>query len=133
VRGRGIVLIAALVAAGCTTAGVTPSETVTTTTPGFTEQWFRVTWDAEPGPGYVRLKGYVTNNFSQPITDVRLLAQALDAAGNVVDQRLQWVGGTIGPGVQRYFEFDRLAAANQYRASVWSHTIMESPPKGFPF
>jgi hypothetical protein len=58
------------------------------------------------------------------------LAQGLDGAGKVVDQRIEWVPGMV-PGLQRaYFRIPELRQAERYRVTVWAFNIVES--KAFP-
>jgi len=61
---------------GCSTAEVTPSASVTTLMAD-AERWFKL-------------------SYGEPAGKLQLLALALDANGNVVAQRIEWV-----PGVAR--------------------------------
>ena len=113
-------------AAGCAggATGMTPSASTTTTIVGW-ERWMGVDFTA----GDRQIDGYVYSKYGTAITEVRLLAQALDASGNVVGQKLEWVPGIV-PGLQRaYFRISGLPPAAHYRVSVWSFEIIES--KGF--
>jgi hypothetical protein len=123
------------VAAGCAGAGEwgpTPSATVTTTTPGFTENWFKVEWEVSADSGQTKqVYGYVYNNYGRPAAFMRLLVQSFDSADKLVDQRLEWVGRPVPPLSNSYFSVRRLPAADHYRVSVWSYTIQEGG-RGFP-
>ncbi|PYM13898.1 MAG: hypothetical protein DMD81_19705 [Candidatus Rokuibacteriota bacterium] len=99
---------------------------MTTTTPGVTERWFRLDWTVEPDTGQERkLEGHVENVSGRPVTDVQLLIQSLDAAGNLLDQRRQWLGGGLPSGVRQYFAVRQLPPAAQYRVNVWSYRPVE--------
>jgi len=59
-------LPAATVLAGCSTAEVTPSASVTTLMPD-AERWFKLGWETAPGrDGSVRLRGYLVNTYGEP-------------------------------------------------------------------
>jgi len=114
-----------LLLASCTSAErgtVTPSGTLTTLTPG-ADQWFRLSMESlgEPDGRHVRLRGYVENTYGEAVGRVQLLAQSLDAGGNVVDQELSWVPGAIPAFDRVYYEIPRLVRADRYRVSVWAY------------
>jgi hypothetical protein len=128
-RVECIVMVAGVIAsvAGCASAekyGLTPSPVITTTTPGATENWFRLEWDVTPDAGQTkRVDGYVYNNYGRPAAFMQLLVQAFDNADNLIDQRLDWVGSPVPPLSRSYFSIRRLPTADRYRVSVWSYTI----------
>ena len=113
-------------AAACATPGLEPSATLTTLAPD-AQYWFKIDWEANPDrDGQIKLRGYVVNTYGEAAGHVRLLAQALDAAGNVVTQRLEWVPGVV-PGFGRaYFEVPKMPPADQYRVTVWSYHRIQS-------
>jgi hypothetical protein len=115
------VLVTAAVLTGCATPDTQPSASVTTLAPD-TLRSFDVSWEVVPErDGGRRLRGYVENNDGTAATRVQLLGQALDASGNVVAQRLEWLPVTI-PGFGRaYFEIPKLPPADQYRVTVWAY------------
>jgi len=56
---------------------------------------------------------------------VQLLAQALDASGNVVDQKINYTLSTV-PGFGRsYFDIGRLATADHYQVTVWTAYFLQ--------
>jgi hypothetical protein len=113
-----VMLVAAL--AACATTETQPSAAVTSLSPN-AQRWFRVTWSAEPGrDGERRLRGYVESSLGEPANRVQLLAQALDASGNVIGQRLEWMEELIPPLGRAYFEIPRMPAAADYRVTVWA-------------
>src|SRR5437660_2140989 len=94
--------VAALV--GCATTETQPSASVTSLAPS-AQHWFRISWTAEPGRnGERRLSGYVESALGEPANRVQLLAQALDASGNVIGQRLEWLPEMIPALGRAYFE-----------------------------
>ena len=119
----------AIASSGCLTAGPQPSETLTTLAPD-AERWFKIDWDAVPRPdGTVRLEGFIRNTYGTAAR-VRLLAQALDAAGMVVGQKLWWLDTVPGFGRVSY-QIPGLPRADHYRVTVWSYTRIESDDRIF--
>ena len=111
-------LVAVLV--GCATTETQPSASVTSLTPN-AQHWFRVSWTAEPDRnGERRLHGYVESSLGEAANRVQLLAQALDASGNVIGQRLEWLPELIPALGRAYFEVPKMPPAAEYRVSVWS-------------
>jgi hypothetical protein len=112
-------LVAALV--GCATTETQPSATVTSLAPN-AQQSFRVTWKEEPDrDGKRRLSGYVESALGEPANRFQLLAQALDASGNVIGQRLEWMPALIPALGRTYFEISTMPPAPQYRVTVWAY------------
>jgi hypothetical protein len=111
-----------LLFAGCSTAATEPSATVTTLTPGANE-WFRLSFQPVPEEDgkRVSLRGYVHNTYGEAVGRVQLLAQALDANGNVVDEKVAYVPGAILAFDRVYYEIPSLQAADRYRVTVWAY------------
>ena len=106
---------------GCATTDTQPSASVASLAPN-AAQWFRIDWTAESDrDGERRLQGYVVSALGEPANRVQLLAQALDASGNVIGQRLYWVPGVIPALGRVYFEIPKMPAAPQYRVTVWAY------------
>jgi hypothetical protein len=70
--------------------------------------------------GERRLHGHVDSSLGEAANRVQLLAQALDASGNVIGQRLEWLPEMIPAFGRAYFEVPKMPAAAQYRVTVWS-------------
>ena len=122
-----LVILVPLAAAGCagTAGGLAPSASVTTAVQGW-ENWLRVDWTAQSRPTGQDIDGYVYSKRGSNIVNVQLLAQGLDANGNVVGQKVEWVPGMV-PALQRtYFRIPNMPAAAQYRVSVWAFETAES-------
>jgi len=119
-----LVSLIATVGAACAGTGAHPPLTMTATTlmAGW-EQHFTLEWAADQGQsGARRVSGYVYNRHGEYALDLRLLAQALDPSGAVIDQRIAWVPGGVGGSGRAYFEVPNLPPANSYRVSVWDYT-----------
>jgi hypothetical protein len=126
-RTLAALLLLIPLATGCATGtgGLTPSASVTTAIQGW-ERWLSVDWTAQPRSGGSVIEGYVYNLQGTPMIGVQLLAQGLDATGNVVGQKVEWVQTGV-PGLQRsYFRIAGMPTAAQYRVTVWSFETMES-------
>jgi hypothetical protein len=115
---------------GCATAETTPSASVTTLMPD-TIRNFRLSWQPTADAGEaVRLRGYVENTYGEAAARVQLLGQALNANGQLVGQRLEWVPGVV-PGFGRvYFEIPRLPKAEAYRVTVWAYDRLQGRDGG---
>jgi hypothetical protein len=120
-----LLLTAMTFAAGCTTSGaLTPSASTTTAMTGW-ERYLRVDFTAASRPGGSDLEGYVYSSHGTTIVNVQLLAQGLDASGNLVGQKMEWVPLTV-PGLQRaYFRISGMPPAAQYRVTVWAYDRLE--------
>jgi len=122
--GAALVALAPLLT-GCATAGMTPSASVTTAMQGW-ERWLRLEWTGQSRPAGHEIDGYVYSTYGSPIYDVRLLAQGLDAGGNVVTQKMTWVQGMV-PSLERsYFRIPPLGPAASYRVTVWAFETVQS-------
>ncbi len=111
-----------LLLVSCSTAGLTPSATVTTLAPD-ADQWFNISWEPTPerDATRVRLSGYLANTYGEPAGRVQLLAQAFDSRGALVDQKIAWVPGAVPAFDRVYYEIPNVLAANRYRVTVWAY------------
>ena len=113
-------LLLALTTAACVTAETAPSAAVTTLDPA-SSRWFQVQWTPTQvvGSNAQSVDGYVLNTNGEAAR-VQLLAQALDASGQVVDQKIDYPEAPV-PGFGRsYFRIGPLAAADHYQVTIWS-------------
>ena len=116
----------ALAGCGLTTHYPAPTGSLTTMIPGW-ERFFTIDWKAEPAQaGFRTLDGYVYNRYGEYAADMRLLVQALDASGNVVDQRIVW-GPSSGVGGfgRAYFYAPHMPVSEHYRVSVWDFRLIQ--------
>jgi hypothetical protein len=105
------------------------SMTATTLTVGW-EQHFSFEWTAtDQGPSSRKVSGYVYNRYGDYAITLRVLAQAVDAGGAVVAQRIASVPGGVGGFGRAYFEVPNLPVAAGYRLSVWEYTWFQSDGK----
>jgi len=114
-----------LTACGLTTHYPAPSGPMTTLIPGW-ERFFTIQWTVEPErEGSRRLDGYVYHHYGEYAADLRLLVQALDASGGVVDQRIIWVPGGVGGFGRAYFDVRHLPASAHYQVFVWDYHLIQ--------
>lgn len=103
-----------------------PTPPVTTLMHGW-DQRFKLEWSIGSGPGRARrLSGYVTSQQGEHAEPFRLLVQAFDAAGAVVERRIWWIPGGVNGFQRAYFEIPALPSAHTYRLSVWDYTFHQS-------
>jgi hypothetical protein len=104
--------------------GAAPPLSVTDTTLMYGwEHYFSIEWAALQGRnGTQRVTGYVYNRKGEYALDLRVMAQAVDAAGTVVGQRIAFVPGGVGGSGRAYFEVPNLPVASTYRVSVYDFT-----------
>src|SRR2546428_11062500 len=119
--------LTAVVIAACSTSSYLSSTGSNVTLMAGWEQHFTLEWTAEPeSDGARRVSGYVYNRHGEYALSVRLLAQALDPAGAVVGQRIEWVPGGVNGFGRAYFTVAHLPAADKYRVTVWDYTWLQS-------
>ena len=125
--GRAIDAVLVLVVAGVAgcAAGVAPSASVNTAVQGW-EHYFRLEWTPRPTANGTVIDGYVHNTYGSSMSNVRLLAQALDPQNNLLGQRIEWVPGIVPNFNRSYFQIAGLPAADHYRVSVWSFDVIQS-------
>lgn len=125
---RFVILVAAIaaMASGCASfgTGAEPPLSVTENTLMYGwENYFSFEWAALQGRnGTQRVTGYVYNRKGEYALDLRVMAQAVDAAGTVVGQRIAFVPGGVGGLGRAYFEVPNLPVASTYRLSVYDFT-----------
>jgi hypothetical protein len=114
------------IVAGCSgaAAGMTPSASTTTAIQGW-EHYFRLEWAAQPTPQGQAIDGYVYNKYGAEAMGMQILAQGLDATGNVVGQKLAWVSGSVPPFNRAFFTVPGLPQAERYRVSVWAYDFVQ--------
>ena len=70
--------------------------------------------------GKPAVEGYVYNEGSVWLSDVRVRVEVLDADGKVIEQAVGWVTGNIGPRGRGYFLVKLKQLGTAYRVSVYS-------------
>src|SRR6185436_13728553 len=99
---RWLSVLVAGALAGCASPGMTPSASVTTIVQGW-ERQFRLEWEPLARTDGIEISGYVNNSYGSAAGNVRVLAQSIDPAGNVLGQQLSWVHGVVPPFGRSYF------------------------------
>jgi hypothetical protein len=124
-----VVIALGPLAAGCAGTGalpaMTPSASMTTAIQGW-EHYFALEWAPESKPSGESIGGYIYNKYGASAVNVQILAQGLDAGGNVVSQKLAWVQGTVPPMNRALFTVPGLAPAPRYRVTVWAFEFVET-------
>jgi hypothetical protein len=92
--------------------------------PGW-ERFFSVTWSASQNRGRSVVDGYIRNRSPYTVSNIRLLVDSLDQNGQITDQRLSWVSGSLGADGRLYYEVPVSPAAS-YRVSVFSYDRIEA-------
>lgn len=89
------------------------------------ERHFSVTWESGQQRGGQVVSGYVQNTSPYDLANIRVLVEALDAGGQVVEQRIGWLTGELRGGGRLYFEVP-IAQAPSYRVRVFSYDRLEA-------
>lgn len=84
------------------------------------EQFFQLTWTVSEHKGRPVVSGRIRNNWNFAAANVRLLVDELDADGQVVDQKVSWLGFTLTPGTTAPFEIAVNHATPNHRVSVFA-------------
>jgi hypothetical protein len=88
------------------------------------ERIFTVSWQPAQYRGQPVVEGYVTNISPYETTQIRVLVDSLDGAGQVTAQRIAWVPGELGGGGRLFFQVPA-APAPAYRVRVFSYDRVE--------
>jgi hypothetical protein len=120
-------ILFAITATACVTAETMPSASVTTIDPAAT-RWFQLEWTTTPvvGTNTQNVDVWVFNTYGEAAR-VQLLAQGLDASGQLVDQKIDYPEAPVGGYGRSYFRIGPLAAADHYRVTVWSGDFFQAP------
>ena len=85
------------------------------------EQFFKLDWQAENRGGRPVVWGHILNDWGMPAANIRLLVEGIGSGGEIVGQRVEWLGGgTLPPGIRVYFELRPAQPAPAYRVSVFA-------------
>ncbi|PYO01199.1 MAG: hypothetical protein DMD91_08395 [Candidatus Rokuibacteriota bacterium] len=81
--------------------------------------------ESAPRPaGRPAVEGYVYNERSVWVSDVRLRVEVLDADGTTVEEAFGWVVGNVGPRGRGYFAVAVKRLGTAYRVSVVSFDVV---------
>ena len=89
------------------------------------ERHLSVTWETGQLRGGPVISGYVQNTSPYDLVNIRVLVEALDVGGQVVEQRIGSLPGELRGGGHVYFEVP-MAPAPGYRVRVFSYDRLES-------
>ena len=120
----------ALVIAGLvgllTVASDTAAQTLTPALPGW-ERYFTVSWEPFDRRGQPYLSGYIVSSYGVMATRVQLLVDSLDASGQIIAQRVEWLVGINLPGyASTYYEVPIRERGQRYRVSVFAFDWVQS-------
>jgi hypothetical protein len=82
-------------------------------------QYFRIESESSVRGGRTVVNGTVWNTASWATKRIQLLVDAVDAGGQVVNQRVIWLGVDLAPGTHAAFEVP-MPASSAYRVSVFA-------------
>src|SRR5439155_13652416 len=109
--------------AACATPQATPSAAVTTLGHA-AGRWFKLDWAAQPdGTDARRVDGYILNTYGQA-AQVQLLAQALDASGQVIDQKIEYTLAPV-PGFGRSYRSEEHTSELQSRGHLVCRPLLQ--------
>jgi hypothetical protein len=86
-----VLVIATLVGVFAASAGVA-AQPLTPHFPGW-ERYFTVSSEPFERRGQPYLRGYIVSSYGVAATRVQLLVDSLDSSGQIVAQRVEWLGG----------------------------------------
>lgn len=122
VRVLVIASLVGMLAAATDVAG----QSLTPQFPGW-ERYFTASWEPFERRGQPYLSGYILSSYGVTATRVQLLVDSLDSSGQIVAQRVEWLGGSNLPGFSRsYFEVPIRQQAPRYRVSVFAFEFVQS-------
>jgi hypothetical protein len=122
---RRVLAITALVTVLAIATGAI-AQSLTPLLPGW-ERYFTVSWEPFDRRGEPYLGGYIVSNYGVTAMRVQLLVDSLDSSGQIVGQRVEWLGGGNLPGFSRtYFEVPIRQRASSYRVSVFAFDFLQS-------
>ena len=122
---RGRMLVVAVLLATLWAEGGVAAQPLTPHVVGW-EQYFAVTWETFERGGRPHLRGDVANRYGTPAGRVQLLVESLDTSGQIVEQRVEWLGGDMGPFSRRYFEVPAPRSASSYRVRVYAFDFIQT-------
>jgi hypothetical protein len=106
-----------LMLAGLSSAAPTAVSAVVS--PSGIDSRLRLEWEArEDRGGRPVITGYIYNDSGQPAINLRLMAEALDASGQVVDRAIGFVTAGVPAFNRSYFSVSLHKAGAAYRIAV---------------
>lgn len=91
------------------------------------ERFFKLDWQADTRHGRPVVSGYLLNDWGMPAARIQLLVESLGPDGEILGQRVAWLGGgVLTPGSRAYFEIPPVEPAPAYRVSVFAFDWVQS-------
>lgn len=112
---KAVVVVLALLA---TTVGATAAQRLQSLTVDW-PQYFRIESESSVRGGRTVVNGTVWNTATWATKRIQLLVDAVDAGGQVVNQKVVWLGVDLAPGTHAAFEVP-MPASSGYRVSVFA-------------
>src|SRR5262249_31087055 len=112
---RAAVVFVALVATTMSAAAAPPLQPLVVDW----QQYFRIDSESAVRDGRAILRGTVWNTAPWPTKRIQLLVEAVDAGGQVTNQRVVWLGVDLAPGTHATFEAP-MPLSPGYRVSVFA-------------
>ena len=84
------------------------------------EQIFRIEWQLTERDGRPLIFGRIYNISFYGVSRVQLLVDRFDAAGQTVAQQIAWLGFTLQPGENSYFDVAVPSSDGKYDVSVYA-------------
>ncbi len=84
------------------------------------ERFFTIDWQPGERKGQTVLDGTVQSRFGASATRVQLLVEGLDENGRVIDQKVIWLGRSIGPFDRSPFSTP-VTRSPKYRVSMFAY------------
>ena len=89
------------------------------------DRYFGLEWAGGERRGRPNVNGYVVNNYRVRAANMRLVIEALDSSGKIVDTTSGFVAD-VPPGARVYFEIPVKEKAPRYRVSITGWDWRES-------
>jgi len=112
---RAVVVVLTLLAATMSATAAQLLQSLTVDWP----QYFRIESESSAQGGRTVVKGSVWNTANWSTKRIQLLVDAVDAGGQVVNQRVVWLGVDLAPGTHAAFEVP-MPTSPAYRVSVFA-------------
>ena len=122
-----VLLMTSLAVGGCATTST--GGPLTPLVVGW-EQFFKLTWTVSEWRGHPVVSGRIYNDWNFAAANVRLLVDELDANGQIVDQKIGWLGFTLTPGTTAPFEIPVAHQTPNHRVSVFAFDWVQSDGRG---
>jgi hypothetical protein len=82
--------------------------------------YFTVEWQATPQDGRALVSGKVTNTTGWGARRIQLLVEGVDPTGQVVSQRVVWLGVDLPSTSHAFFEVPVVPTSTSYRVQVFA-------------